>query len=406
MDTRRRAFSLIILFGLVSLFGDLAYEGARSINGPYLKLLAVNATVLGIIVGLGEFLGYALRLISGYLSDKTRSYWAFTLLGYGLLISVPLLSLTGVWQVAAVFMILERIGKGIRSPARDTILSHAGSQVGTGFGFGLHEAMDQIGAVAGPLIFSWLFMAAGRQADIYDYRKGYLFLWVPFLLTMLCLFIAYIKVPSPESMETAQKNNVPDKLSRIFWLYALFSFLSTAGFCSFVLIAFHFKSSGLLSDAGIPLFYAIAMGVDAVTALAVGKSYDILKAKAANNYAGLNLLIVIPAASILIPLFVFSARLGLVVIGVLCWGLTMGIHETIMRSAIADITSLAKRGTGYGIFNTIYGLAILLGSILTGVLYDRSASLILPAVVIIESLAVAAFLLMKKEIGANNEAMV
>src|SRR3989338_11659254 len=196
-DARKRAFNLIILFGLVSLFGDIAYEGARSINGPYLKLLAVNATTLGIIAGAGEFLGYALRLISGYLSDKTKSYWFFTFLGYGLLVSVPLLSLAGIWQVAALFIILERIGKGIRSPARDTILSQASSQVGTGFGFGLHEAMDQIGAVVGPLIFAWVFAIAGKQIGIADYQKGYAFLWVPFLLVILCLYISYRKVPNP-----------------------------------------------------------------------------------------------------------------------------------------------------------------------------------------------------------------
>ena len=162
VNMQRRALGLIILFGLVSLFGDIAYEGARSINGPYLKLLAVNATTLGLIAGLGEFLGYALRLISGYISDRTKAYWFFTFLGYGLLISVPLLSLAGVWQVAALLIILERIGKALRSPARDTILSQASAQIGTGFGFGLHEAMDQIGAIAGPLIFASLFMFTGK----------------------------------------------------------------------------------------------------------------------------------------------------------------------------------------------------------------------------------------------------
>ena len=161
-DARKRAFNLIILFGLVSLFGDIAYEGARSVNGPYLKLFAVNAATLGLIAGVGEFLGYALRLVSGYLSDKTKSYWFLTFLGYGLLVSVPLLSLAGIWQIAALFIILERIGKAIRSPARDTILSQASSQIGTGFGFGLHEAMDQIGAVSGPLIFTVLFLLIGK----------------------------------------------------------------------------------------------------------------------------------------------------------------------------------------------------------------------------------------------------
>ncbi|MBI4982331.1 MAG: MFS transporter, partial [Candidatus Omnitrophica bacterium] len=375
----------------------IVYEGARSINGPYLKLLAVNATTLGLIAGVGEFLGYALRLISGYLSDKTKSYWLLTFSGCGLLIVVPLLSLAGVWQVAAIFIVLERVGKAIRNPARDTILSQASSQVGTGFGFGLHEAMDQIGAVTGPLIFYFLFVISGKNTGIADYKKGYAFLWIPFLLVILCLFIAFRKAPHPEVLEVEKKNKIPDKLSKLFWLYAFFSFTATAGFCSFILAAFHFKSTGVLSDAQIPLFYAIAMGVDAVAALSIGKFYDVLKNKSNNQNAGLNLLVVIPLISILIPIFVFSKSINFIIIGIVCWGIVMGIQETIMRSAIADITSLNKRGTGYGIFNTAYGLAVFLGSFLLGFLYDRSVAFIIFAVILIELAALVVFFLMKKE---------
>jgi len=135
---KRLAIEIIIIFGIVSLFGDIMYEGARAVNGPYLKTLGANAALVGFIAGLGEFLGYIVRLASGYFADKTKAYWAFTLVGYGFLVSVPLLSLTGVWQVAALFMVLERFGKALRAPAKDTILSTATKQVGTGFGFGLH----------------------------------------------------------------------------------------------------------------------------------------------------------------------------------------------------------------------------------------------------------------------------
>lgn len=398
MNIKKRAFGLIISFGLVSLFGDIVYEGARSINGPYLKLLAVNATVLGIIAGCGEFLGYGLRLVSGYLSDKTKSYWLLTFLGYGLLVSVPLLSLTGVWQVAALFIILERVGKAIRSPARDTILSQASSQVGTGFGFGLHEALDQIGAVTGPLIFAAFFAITGKDIGIAQYQKGYSFLWIPFFLVMLCLFFSYRRVPHPEALEAPQKNKIPDNLSKIFWLYTLFTFITTTGFCSFILIAFHFKFTGILSDAQIPLFYAIAMGIDAVAALGIGKLYDIFKHRHDNQNAGLNLLIVIPLLTAFMPFFVFSKSINFIIIGVLCWGVVMGIHETIMRSAIADITSLSKRGTGYGIFNTAYGLSMFVGSALLGFLYDRSLHFVIFTIIIFELFALIIFFLIKKEI--------
>ena len=143
-NNRKAAMNLIILFGLVSLFGDIVYEGARSVNGPYLKTLGVSAATVGFIAGLGEFIGYAIRLLSGYFADKTRAYWLFTFIGYGMLATVPMLSLTGVWQVAALFIVLERLGKALRAPARDTIVSQASKQVGTGFGFGLSEFMDQL----------------------------------------------------------------------------------------------------------------------------------------------------------------------------------------------------------------------------------------------------------------------
>jgi len=398
MNLKRKALGLILLFGLVSLFGDIIYEGARSVNGPYLKLLTVNAVTLGLITGVGEFLGYALRLVSGYISDKTKSYWLLTIVGYGLLVSVPLLSLTGIWQVAALLIIVERIGKAIRSPARDTILSQASSQVGTGFGFGLLEVMDQIGAVSGPLIFSVFFMLVGKgQVGIAAYRKGYSFLWIPFILVMACLIFALRRVPQPDILETENRNKVPDRLSKLFWLYTLFTFVTTLGFCSFIIIAFHFKSAGILTDAQIPLYYAIAMGIDAVAAISIGKMYDVMKSRGKNHNAGLSLLVIIPCMTLLMALFAFSRNLNFVIVGVLCWGIVMGIHETIMRSAIADITSLKKRGTGYGFFSFSYGVAMFLGSVLLGFLYDRSIAMVIAAIIIIECLALAVFFWMRKE---------
>ncbi|MDD5618453.1 MAG: MFS transporter, partial [Candidatus Omnitrophica bacterium] len=381
----------------------IVYEGARSVNGPYLKVLAANAAMVGLIAGVGEFLGYILRLLSGYLSDKTKSYWLLTFLGYGLLISVPLLSLAGIWQMAALFIILERIGKAIRSPARDTILSQASSQVGIGFGFGLHEAMDQIGAIAGPLIFTVFFMFKGRQQlSIAEYQKGYSFLWIPFFLVMILLFISYRRVPRPSDLETSVKNEKgQDKLSKVFWLYAIFTFVATAGFCNFIIIAFHFKAKSVFSDAQIPLLYAVAMGIDAVAALAIGKLYDVFKERNNNKKAGLNLLIIIPLLSLWIPLLAFSGNYNFIIIGVCLWGVVMGIHETIMRSAIADITSLHKRGTGYGIFNTSYGLAIFLGSFLMGLLYDYSINAIIVMAIVMECAAFVVFFIMKKEAASK-----
>jgi len=398
-NSRKAAISLIVLFGLVSLFGDIVYEGARSVNGPYLKTLGVSAAVVGFIAGLGEFVGYAIRLASGYFADKMKAYWLFTFVGYGMLVTVPLLSLTGVWQVAALFIVLERLGKALRAPARDTIVSQASKQVGTGFGFAISEVMDQIGALTGPLILMALFMFAGNSGnEIAKYQKGYSLFWIPFVLVMVCVVFAYLRVPDPAKLEASIKRAPePDKLSRTYWLYTLFTFITTMGFVNFALIGYHFKAKNVLSDAQIPLFYAIAMALDGVAAWFVGTYYDRLKNRSGNEKAGLSTLLMIPLLSVFIPLFAFTQSFILALISAVIWGVVMGVHETVMKSAIADLTPMKKRGTGYGIFNTAYGLAMFIGSTLMGVLYDHSIVMLVAAAVVIQLAAIPLFFLMKRE---------
>jgi len=397
-NQKKTAFQLILLFGLVSLFGDMVYEGARSVNGPYLKTLGANAAIVGLVAGIAEFLGYAIRLASGYFADKTKAYWLFTFLGYGMLISVPLLSLAGIWQIAVIFIIMERLGKAMRSPARDTILSQATKQVGTGFGFAIVEVLDQIGAITGPLIFTMLFLLLGKGDRILlDYQHGYALLWIPFILVLLCVILAWRRVPNPEVLEIplAKKPEV-DKLSKVFWIYTVFTFVTTLGFANFALIGYHFKARHVLTDAQIPLFYALAMGVDAFAALAIGRAYDIFKARHNNEKAGLVTLIAIPVLSLFIPVFVFSTKFYFALAGAIIWGIVMGAHETIMRSAIADLTPLKKRGTGYGIFNAAYGLAIFIGSAVTGLLYEYSILSVMMISISVEIAAIAVFFILRK----------
>src|SRR4030066_2378823 len=204
---------LIILLGIVSLFGDVTYEGARSVAGPSLATLGATASVVGLVAGIGEFVGYGLRLASGYFADRTKAYWLLTFVGYGLLLSIPLLAFAGHWQLAAVLIILERIGKAMRSPARDTMLSYAAKGVGRGWGFAVHEALDQIGAVIGPLVFSLVFLFHR------GYPEGFTLLWIPALLTLVVLAIARKKVPSPQDLEgpgEVSKQVDKARLTRVF----------------------------------------------------------------------------------------------------------------------------------------------------------------------------------------------
>jgi len=397
--TKTKALKLIFLFGLVSLLGDIIYEGARGVNGPYLEILGANAAIIGFVAGVGEFLGYGIRLLSGYYSDKMKAYWFFTILGYGLLFTIPLLSLAGIWQLAALFIISERMGKALRTPAKDTILSQATKQVGTGMGFAIAEVLDQIGAIIGPLIFTIFFFVVGTSGKaLSEYQTGYSFLWVPFVLLIIVLVFAYVFVKkNPEVLEkTVLMKKEQERFSKVFWLYTVFSFVTTFGFVNFALIGYHLKVQGIFSDAYIPLLYAIAMGIDAGMALVIGKTYDSLKNKWKNDNAGLFLLLVIPLLTMFIPLLAFSMNYEFIIISAVIWGMVMGTHETIMKSAIADITPLKKRGTGYGIFSTFYGLAVFGGSVMVGLLYDFSIPLLIIITIAVEIIALYFFYIMWK----------
>ncbi len=390
--SKKLAFQCIILFGIVSLFGDITYEGARGITGPYLGLLGASAAVVGIVAGLGEFIGYALRLVTGYVADRTRGYWPMTIAGYALMLSVPCLVFTNNWQAAAFLIIMERVGKAVRSPARDTILSHATKQVGRGWGFGLHEALDQIGAVAGALIFSAALLFKN------NYRAGFAVLWIPAILTMVFLAMARIKYPSVEEFEapiSAAKETAfgNRKLSAAFWFYSVFIFLSVAGFANFQLISYHFKAQAVIKDYQIPLFYAGAMLVDAVVALIIGKTYD---------KVGLKSLLAIPLLTLPIPFFAFTRNYAFAITSIVLWGAVMGIHETIMRAAIADMTVVEQRGFAYGVFTTIYGTSWFIGGALMGILYGFSPRLIMVFTFAAETASIILFFVSKKYWSARD----
>lgn len=418
---RRQAVRFIVLLGVVSLFSDMVYEGARSATGPFLLSLGASAGVVGTVAGLGELLGYALRLVSGDVADRTRRYWLLTGIGYAVnLLSVPLLALAGRWDVAAGLVLIERIGKGIRTPSRDVLLSYATREVGRGFGFGLHEALDQIGAILGPLV------VAGAAFAGEGYRTGFAWLLAPAILALGTLAAARLIYASPQRFEATGQGEGSDPsagaaaaaargtgtdtgaaggaaprpeylwgLGRGLWLYIAFSGLTVFGFAHFQLLSYHFKAVGLMSDALIPLAFAIAMGVDAVAALIVGRAYD---------RSGLNVLLALPVGTLLASVLAFGSRPGLAWAGLLVWGVVMGVQETIMRAAIADLSPLAMRGRAYGVFNTVFGIAWFVGSAIMGFLYDVSVTAVIVFAVAVQLLALPVFAVLHRTGSARRAA--
>ncbi len=376
------ALKFVVLLGVVSLFADMTYEGARSITGPYLAVLGTSATVVGIVAGFGELIGYALRLVSGYLSDRTGKYWTITLFGYVLnLVAVPLLALAGRWEIAALLMIAERVGKAIRTPARDAMLAHATREIGRGWGFGLHEALDQIGAVLGPLIVAGVLYLKG------DYRAGFAVLLVPALLALGVLLAARFLYPRPRDFEVGTPKLEAVGFPRAFWLYLAAAAAIAAGYADFPLIAYHFEKAAVVPPDWIPIFYAVAMGVDALAALVFGHLFD---------RAGLSVLVAAALLSSLFAPLVFLGGFSVALAGVALWGVGMGAQESVMRAAVAEMIPPARRGTAYGLFNTGYGVFWFLGSALMGVLYDRSVPALIAFSVVAQLASVPLLLLVGK----------
>lgn len=373
------ALRILVYFGLVSLFADVTYEGARSITGPFLKTLGASAFLVGFVSGFGEFLGYGLRIFSGYISDKAKIWWHLTIIGYGLnVIAIPLLGLTKSVEIAIFLILMERFGKAIRTPSRDTLLSFVTKKIGAGKGFGLHEAMDQIGALAGPILVSFIFFLNG------SFKESFLILGIPVIFCMLFLFLAKRSTKLEDYID--KSNLEEEKLSISFWHYLLFVLISTFGFIHFQMISYHFAKTNLFSLKYIPILYSIAMGFDAISSLLSGFFFD---------KKGMSTLIFVPVLTIPLILLLFSSNKYFAIFGILLWGLVLGMQESIMRAGISKLAPIKKRGFSYGIFNSLYGLSFFLGSSIMGYLYDLKINYIIYFSVILNILSLIIFLKLK-----------
>ncbi|MCM8817960.1 MAG: MFS transporter [Candidatus Omnitrophica bacterium] len=365
----KEAISTIIFFGIVSLFGDIIYEGIRSINGPFLYSLGASALIVGFFSGFGEFLTYILRFLSGYFIDKKRNYWLFTITGYFLICSLPLLAYVKIWQIAIFLFLVERIGKGIRTPARDTLISFAGKNIGYGKSFGIHELLDQIGAVLGPLIFYFIL------SKYKNYSIAFKLMWIPFIFLIASLILAKknYKIIIEKNNYEMQRTKV--KLNKSFVLYILFILFSVAGVINFPIISYHFAIKGNMGLSEIPILYMIAMGIDGIVSFFIGDLYDRVRFKT---------LYFIPFLTVLLSVFVLSLNFYFLLMGIIIYGIIIGCHETILRATIAEIIPFEKRGFAYGVFNSIYGFGFFIGGWLIGFLYEKNLSYILFYVICIE----------------------
>ena len=385
-----QAMAFIVLFGIVSLFSDMTHEGASSIRGAYLSLLGASAGVIGFISGLGELIGYSMRYVFGRLTDKTRRYWPMTIAGYVLdILAVPALALVGDhgWAAACMLLVVQRMGKAIKKPAKDTIMSFAASQEGAGKSFGIQEVLDQIGAFLGPVLLYLVMLTQQSGSTLRAYSICFAVLAIPGAVTLSLLIVTRRRFPNPEHFEPEPKEYVPFKLKREFILYIAGISLFAFGFVDYSIVVMHAErtyvplasglaeTGSLVTSGTLPLLYAGAMLVDAVAALIFGLMYD---------RKGVRALVWSTLLSAPFAIFVFGFRsVPSLLIGVALWGVGMGAQESILKAAVTGMVPKTSRATGYGVFECSFGVFWFLGSWLLGVLYDVS----IPAMIAVSVVA-------------------
>ncbi len=391
------AMMFLLLMGIISLFSDMTHEGARSILGEYLDLAGASAATIGFVSGFGELCGYSLRMLSGFLADKTKKYWLLVILGYALqVLAIPALALIpeNGWVIACGLVILERIGKAVKKPAKNTLVSFAASEVGVGKGFAFLEFLDQLGAFIGPVILFLIVSLKGSGTLFSAYRLCFALLGIPALITVGLVVFSRIRYPHPETFEKAEEETEPFRFKKPFVLYMIAISLFAFGFADFTLITLHAAKTQAFPESTLSLLYAAAMAVDAFAALFFGWLFDRI---------GVRALMLSTLLSTFFSGFVFlTGNPYLIAVGIVLWGVGMGAQESIMKAAVSQIVPRSMRSTGFGVFETGFGVAWFLGSWLLGALYDVNPVLLVLISVASQLLAILFYALCVRQRKAED----
>ena len=376
---------------MVSLAADMVYEGARSVTGPLLASLGASAVLVGLVSGAGEATALLLRVVFGSWADRSKRYWSLTFVGYGLTAAcVPALAITPFLAgaglaLACILIIGERLGKAVRSPAKTALLAHAAAAVGLGRGFGVHQALDQIGAVAGPLLVAAVAAAAGTL------WPAMAVLIIPGAVAMLILLRIWRSMNNPNASgaATASTEKTPEAresllsrlhggLPRVFWLFAAAAAAVSAGLVTFAVISYHLTQDQVLPVAAVPVIYAAAMGASALAALGSGWLFD-------RNKGGA--LLGLPFLVSAVPVLAFATSPLIAIVGALLWGAAGGVLDSTVKALVADLVPASRRATAYGVFAAVQGAAAIGGGVMAGALYERSLPILIAAVIITQIIA-------------------
>ena len=354
------------VLGFVSLFMDVSSEMIHAVLPLFVVgTLGASAAVLGLIEGLAEASAQISKLFSGVLSDRWRNRKALALAGYGMAAVVkPLFPLASTVYEVFFARFADRIGKGIRGAPRDAMVADMTPPDLRGAAFGLRQSLDTVGAFAGPLI---AIIAMALYAENLRFV-----LWIACIPALIAVAILAFGVREPEHVAEVKRKAsfslaTAKLLGRGFWI--------TAGFGAAVMLA-RFSEAFLilkgsaagLSTAYVPLVMVVMSGVYTFSSYPAGVLSD------AYGRRGLLVagLVVLIAADLVLGL---TTGITSMLLGVALWGLHMGLTQGILATLVADTAPADLRGTSFGVFNLVSGLALLLSSLIAGLLWDAGGAL-------------------------------
>jgi MFS family permease len=376
------AFTFVLTMGIVNLFGDMTYEGGAAMNGQFMATLGASAAVVSITAGLGEFLGYALRSVSGYIADRTGRYWLITFIGYVInLFAVPAMALVGNWPVAALLILAERAGRAIRKPTVEAMLSYTTGKHGRGWVYGVNTALDETGATLGPLIIALVLFFHG------DYRTAYALLLISSVLAVGSLTLARISFPVPARLEEG-RTAPASELGPSYWLYMAGAACFAAGLMSYELIAYHLATAKIVAENWIPVFLAFSTGCGVIASLILGRLYDRARLP--------TLLVAVFLSSLFTP-FAFLGGFTALLIGMVFWGVGYATQDTLLKAVVANVLPEGNRNLAFGLFYTGYGVGWLVGSVVAGLLYDQSRPALIAFAVIAQLASLPLFVIAKRQ---------
>lgn len=350
------------VLGFVSLLMDVSSELIHSLL-PVFMVSALGASVLlvGIVEGVAEATALIVKMFSGAVSDYFRKRKLLAVLGYGLgALSKPLFALaTSVsWVLTARFM--DRIGKGIRGAPRDALVADITPKEIRGAAYGLRQSLDTVGAFAGPLLGIVLMLAFNG-----DFRTVFWFAVIPAFLCV-ALLIAGVREPARHergaNARDALRWSALRQVGGAYWHVVIVGGVFTLARFSEAFLILRARDFGL-ADAYAPAVLIVMNVVYALSAYPAGRLADRVNHRTL-LIAGFALLI---AADLMLA---HAGGLALVAVGVALWGLHMGVTQGLLATMVAASAPAALRGTAFGFFNFVSGIAMLVASVLAGWLWD------------------------------------